>query len=129
MKHISSKLLFPEVFTFCKKYIRKKTKSDENLTQWALKHKFNTIFSQSIFLHVDKNECLDNKGNCSQYCFNERGDYRCGCGIGYTLEEDGRSCKGKGFLWRQVLLEMNKNEKKYSQTLKNYAIKNPNLHA
>ena len=64
------------------------------------------------FLFVEKNECLDNNGNCSQYCFNERGSYRYGCRIGYTLEENARYCKGKAFLQTLLLLETNQKDKK-----------------
>ena len=92
---------------------RKKTKSNENLHNGHLNTSSALCFPLShYFLFVDKNECLNNKGHCSQYCFNERGSYRCGCRIGYTLEENGRYCKGTDFLWRLVLLETNQNEKK-----------------
>lgn len=36
-----------------------------------------------------------NNGNCSHYCFNEKGSYRCGCRVGYTLQGDGMECEGK----------------------------------
>ena len=46
-------------------------------------------------LNIDKNECLNNNGNCSHYCLNENGGYRCSCKIGYKLENNGMQCKGK----------------------------------
>ena len=46
-------------------------------------------------LHLDKNECLKNNGNCSHFCFNERGSYRCGCPLGYSLKSDEIQCEGK----------------------------------
>ena len=56
---------------------------------------FNTSLNLIIFF-ADKNECKRNNGNCSQYCFNEKGSYRCDCEIGYLLKQDRRNCKGKG---------------------------------
>ena len=109
---------------------RKKTKSNENLHNGHLNTSSALCFPLShYFLFVDKNECLNNKGHCSQYCFNERGSYRCGCRIGYTLEKDGRYCKGTDFFmeagtsWNEPEWEKNR------LTLKNYGINNSNLHA
>ena len=45
-------------------------------------------------LHLDKNQCLKNNGNDSHNRFNERGNYKCGCSIRYTLKDDGMECKG-----------------------------------
>ena len=31
---------------------------------------------------------------CEQGCSNTMGSYQCTCGVGYTLNDDGRSCTG-----------------------------------
>lgn len=48
----------------------------------------NNIFSSDI------NECLSNKGNCSQICTNTNGSYFCSCTSGYTLIGDRMTCNG-----------------------------------
>ena len=52
----------------------------------------NFLFMQ---LRLDKNECLKNNGNCSHYCFNENGSYRCSFPTGYSLKDNGMECEGK----------------------------------
>ena len=44
-------------------------------------------------LHIDINEC--NEGSrCDQLCINTNGSYYCSCNEGYSLKDDGKSCKG-----------------------------------
>ena len=44
---------------------------------------------------TDVNECLLNNGNCSQNCTDTIGSYTCSCYVGYTLNDDRRTCAGK----------------------------------
>ena len=43
----------------------------------------------------DINECFKEKGGCEHQCTNTIGGYECRCNQGYSLEQDGRSCKRK----------------------------------
>ena len=43
----------------------------------------------------DIDECITNRDNCQQTCTNTRGSFTCGCGSGYRLNSDGRTCRGK----------------------------------
>ena len=43
----------------------------------------------------DIDECNTNRDNCQQTCTNIRGSFTCGCGSGYRLNSDGRTCRGK----------------------------------
>lgn len=42
----------------------------------------------------DIDECIESN-KCQQNCTNMDGSFRCACSTGYTLENDGISCKGK----------------------------------
>ena len=46
-----------------------------------------------VYLCVDIDECSGSHG-CSHTCNNLPGTYRCSCPSGYTLEANGRNCKG-----------------------------------
>ena len=48
-----------------------------------------------IYFDLDKNECLNNNGNCAHHCHNEKGGYKCSCKAGYKLGTDGMRCQGK----------------------------------
>ena len=51
----------------------------------------------SVYFSADVNECADDNGGCEQMCHNILGSYECTCEMGYELNEDGRSCDGKGY--------------------------------
>lgn len=43
----------------------------------------------------DKDECRDASTNkCEHHCVNMRGGYKCGCKIGYVLNQDKETCSG-----------------------------------
>ena len=44
---------------------------------------------------IDVNECDENLDACQQQCVNSIGSYTCACGIGFTLDDNGRTCTGK----------------------------------
>ena len=46
-----------------------------------------------IINYIDVNECDDEP--CDQKCTNTRGSFTCGCGAGYRLNDDGRTCSGE----------------------------------
>ena len=52
-------------------------------------HTFDSLHSLS-----DVNECEDNLHHCTELCINLPGSYICSCPDGFTLEEDGISCRG-----------------------------------
>ena len=48
------------------------------------------------FTHfVDVDECLVDKGGCSDTCTNTHGSYLCSCDQGYELMEDNVTCHGR----------------------------------
>ncbi|XP_053545135.1 epidermal growth factor-like protein 8 [Bombina bombina] len=47
------------------------------------------------YCHVDIDECRRPSHPCSQLCINTRGSFRCDCRPGFTLSEDGKTCKEK----------------------------------
>ena len=49
----------------------------------------------SIYV-VDIDECKLNNGGCKQICENTPGSFQCKCNKGYTLDTDGKACKGNG---------------------------------
>lgn len=52
------------------------------------------ILLQCLFL-ADENECELDNGGCSEFCVNLKNSYRCECGIGRVLGNDGKTCEGK----------------------------------
>lgn len=55
-----------------------------------------TIYNHDIvYVHIDIDECLEGKHNCSKYakCENSYGGYNCKCLVGY--DGDGIMCKSK----------------------------------
>ena len=44
--------------------------------------------------NIDNNECLTNRGGCSQICNNTVGSYFCDCSEGYVLDTDKHNCSG-----------------------------------
>ena len=53
------------------------------------------LTNHGTFFFTDVNECLLNNGNCSQNCTDTIGSYTCSCYVGYTLNDDRRTCAGK----------------------------------
>ena len=47
-----------------------------------------------IFLILDIDECLTNKGGCEYSCTNTVGSYICQCKSGFQLDSDGHGCSG-----------------------------------
>ena len=57
--------------------------------------KYYAIFS------LDYDECQSNSSNnCEQICVNIPTSFFCECRYGYSLNEDGRSCDGKTFVFK-----------------------------
>ena len=57
------------------------------------------ILGSSLVLTIycllsDVDECTNNNGGCEQLCENKEGSHECKCNSGFTLEGDGKSCKG-----------------------------------
>ena len=50
---------------------------------------FGFVFSTDI------DECAEQLDECQQICNNTIGSYVCDCRIGYALNDDGRTCRGK----------------------------------
>ena len=48
---------------------------------------------------ADINECKVGTHNCSQHCNNTDPGFKCWCGEGYELSDDGVSCKGCCCCW------------------------------
>ena len=46
-------------------------------------------------MSLDINECLSNKGGCSQTCTNTIGSFVCSCQNGFVLDSDNLTCQGK----------------------------------
>ncbi len=46
-------------------------------------------------LYIDIDECAEQLDECQQICNNTIGSYVCDCRIGYALNSDGRTCRGK----------------------------------
>ena len=56
---------------------------------------FNKKRSEGPFvLFLDKNECLSGHHGCSHGCVNLIGHYECSCPSGFTLDQNGLTCKG-----------------------------------
>ena len=61
--------------------------------------KYYAIFS------LDYDECQSNSSNnCEQICVNIPTSFFCECRDGYSLNEDGRSCDGKTFVFKLLKL-------------------------
>ena len=56
---------------------------------------FIKILIYEIYFASDINECVTNKGYCSQICNNRDGSYSCSCYAGYQLLADNISCNGE----------------------------------
>ena len=50
------------------------------------------------YCFADVNECDYLNGKCTQLCVNFIGGFNCSCLVGYTLAEDGFTCRGE---WQQ----------------------------
>ena len=46
-------------------------------------------------ISTDIDECAEQLDECQQVCNNTIGSYVCDCHIGYALNSDGRTCRGK----------------------------------
>ena len=49
----------------------------------------------NITVHIDIDECSEDRDMCEQLCSNTIGSYTCGCRTGYTLASDRMSCNGR----------------------------------
>ena len=45
--------------------------------------------------HVDVDECKNNLNNCSNMCINLNGSYSCVCDFGFSLQDDGETCRSR----------------------------------
>jgi hypothetical protein len=54
-------------------------------------------YSISTCDHPDANECSDGTHTCQQQCDNTHGAFRCICNSGFTLNDDGFTCRGEYF--------------------------------
>ncbi len=53
------------------------------------------VFTSEMFSFcIDHPECSAGTHKCDQHCHNSHGSYYCTCDFGYTVETDGRTCKG-----------------------------------
>ena len=50
-----------------------------------------------FFFSTDIDECAEQLDECQQICNNTIGSYVCDCHIGYALNSDGRTCRGKDY--------------------------------
>ena len=48
-----------------------------------------------MFCTIDINECAAGTDLCDQNCTNTVGSYRCSCGLGYRMNDNGYQCDGK----------------------------------
>ena len=55
---------------------------------------FHKTAVKCVLMFVDYDECAVNNGNCQQLCYNLIPGHQCDCLEGYTLDEDGQTCKG-----------------------------------
>ena len=55
------------------------------------------VCNWGIYYHcsLDKNECLENNGGCSDKCVNEDPGYHCECPKGQELDVDEKTCISK----------------------------------
>ena len=58
------------------------------------------IYSNTVVLLSDINECNESNGNCSQICTNTEGSCECSCRDGYNLGGDGQNCSGTRVIYR-----------------------------
>ena len=64
---------------------------------------------------LDINECLINRGGCSDMCTNTWGSFKCTCRTGFTLNVDGRTCNGN------IVIELiHKQTKNYTKIYQNH---------
>ena len=70
---------------------------------------FQFDFETTIYFHryqlssdakacADVNECLSGtmrRGPCGQICINTKGSFKCHCGPGFAMENDGRTCRAE----------------------------------
>ena len=54
---------------------------------------FYVLFIVQLLI-ADIDQCLVNNGGCEQVCINLVPDFQCDCNVGYTLNNDGYSCRG-----------------------------------
>ena len=47
-----------------------------------------------MVLFTDIDECVASLPPCDQLCTNNPGSFECSCYVGYTLDNDGRTCNG-----------------------------------
>ena len=52
-------------------------------------HAINRLYS------TDDDECAAVNGGCDHVCFNTNGSFACSCHLGYFLDSDGKTCRGR----------------------------------
>lgn len=48
------------------------------------------------FISIDRDECIDHNGDCSNICINLLGSYSCACEAGFELKDDKHTCQDIG---------------------------------
>lgn len=48
------------------------------------------------FISIDRDECIDHNGDCSNICINLLGSYSCACEAGFELIDDKHTCQDIG---------------------------------
>lgn len=59
-----------------------------------------------MFINTDIDECKESS-TCQHNCTNLQGSFECACATGYTLENDGISCKGNIHLYINIQINQN----------------------
>ena len=60
----------------------------------SIRVSWNTKF-EYLYHFSDTDECYNYNGNCTHFCDNLKGSYKCRCRDGYRLKSDQHSCGGK----------------------------------
>lgn len=47
-----------------------------------------------LIIVSDYEECTETKHGCDHRCVEEMPGYSCACNVGYSLQSDGKTCKG-----------------------------------
>ena len=53
---------------------------------------FSVLYTYTVMLFADIDECTTNISGCNQACNNTDGSFHCICDVGYILSEDRRTC-------------------------------------
>ena len=52
-------------------------------------------YKHACYVFTDVDECENNLNNCSYMCINLNGSYYCVCDFGFSLQDDGETCRSK----------------------------------